>query len=217
MDTPVFSGEEIVVYIPKPICDIIIGNVHGVHPEDTRWKLGKTRIGLINDSPIFRNKTTTEREALGRQRKKAQLYCAGHEKREYEATSKVRESIQMVEYAMLEKDEALVREKQVQQEVAIMKATIQRISLQAASQTCFEEENVKKQCNEYMFHLMEELENKELINVEQQAQIDRAIREKRAVEAELVTLYRVVQPEEGVCVHPLNSISKQCLYTYKNA
>ena len=119
VDTPIFSGELIAVCIPNPISDIIIGNIPGVHQEDLHWKPGKTRIGVIHDSPIFKNRVTTEREALERQLKKLQLDCAGHEKREYEATRKVRDSIQMVENAVLEKDKAIREKRSVEAELVM--------------------------------------------------------------------------------------------------
>ncbi|KAI0216077.1 Sodium channel and clathrin linker 1 [Lamellibrachia satsuma] len=136
------------------------------------------------------SRVTNERDTLERRLKKVQVDCAEHETRECEATMKVRDSIQMVENAMLEKDEAFVREKQVQQEIARMKTTIQRLIVQAAARTRSEVDIVRKQCNENLSRLMEELENLEMINGERQAQIDRAIREKRAVEAELEKLYQ---------------------------
>ena len=51
---------------------------------------------------------------------KLQLYCAGHEKREYEATRKVRDSIQMVENAVLEKDKAIREKRSVEAELVML-------------------------------------------------------------------------------------------------
>ena len=38
VDTPIFSGEITAVCVPNPVSDLIIGNVPGVHKEDTNWK-----------------------------------------------------------------------------------------------------------------------------------------------------------------------------------
>ncbi|KAK2178692.1 hypothetical protein NP493_533g00031 [Ridgeia piscesae] len=91
-------------------------------------------------------------------------------------------------------------------EVARMKTTIQRLIVQAAARTRSEVDLVRKQCNENLSRLMEELENLEMINGERQAQIDRAMREKRAVEAELEKLY-----QEGLVQGNLDMSSKEDL------
>ena len=38
VDTPIFTGEITAVCVPNPVSDLIIGNVPGVHKEDTNWK-----------------------------------------------------------------------------------------------------------------------------------------------------------------------------------
>ena len=58
---------------------------------------------LADDVEELGSVDRTEREALERQLKNLQLDCAGHEKLEYEATMKVRDSLQLVERCVREK------------------------------------------------------------------------------------------------------------------
>ena len=144
VDTPIFSGEVIAVRIPNPISDLIIGNVPGVHKEDPHWKPRKTRLGLNYYSPTCKNKVTTEREPLERQIKKLQLDCARHEKQAYEATRKVRDSLQLVENAVLEKNKAIREKHSVKAELVML---YQEEIVQVIKNMSSRDNLVKRACN----------------------------------------------------------------------
>ncbi|XP_038056776.1 sodium channel and clathrin linker 1-like [Patiria miniata] len=116
--------------------------------------------------------------------------CGKAERREHEALAQVRDSIQMVENALLEKDQALVREQQKTQELGRLQEALSKLINEAGKRTRQEVDNVRKQCNTNIGKLMEEIQSLEMENAEKQAEIERAMREKRAVEQELETVYR---------------------------
>ncbi|XP_071489666.1 sodium channel and clathrin linker 1-like [Diadema antillarum] len=116
--------------------------------------------------------------------------CTDAETREYEATVQVRESIQMAENSLLEKDQALIREQQRAEEVKRLQEALGNLVNEAGRRTRQEVVGVRKQCNANMEKLMEEIQALETENAEKQAEIDRAIREKRAVEHELEQVYK---------------------------
>ncbi|XP_048386549.1 sodium channel and clathrin linker 1 isoform X2 [Stegostoma tigrinum] len=98
-----------------------------------------------------------ERISLEMQIGELQEKCAKMEEEKYEAIAKVRDSIQLLEEANLQKDQV---------------------------------ENVRKQSNVQIARLAEELSDMQMICGDKQGQIERIIREKRALEEELEKLYR---------------------------
>ncbi|XP_078394708.1 sodium channel and clathrin linker 1 [Cetorhinus maximus] len=116
--------------------------------------------------------------------------CAKMEEEKHEAASKVRDSMQLLEEANLQKDQVLLREKQKDEEVVKMKEAMVQLVQEAAVRTRKEVENVRKQSNIQIARLAEELSDMQMNCSDKQGQIERAIREKRAVEEELEKLYR---------------------------
>lgn len=112
------------------------------------------------------------------------------EDEKYEAVAKVRDSTQLLEEANLQKDQVLLREKQKDEEVAKMKESMFQLVQEAAARTKKEIENVRKQSNVQISRLTEELFAMQMNCEDKQGQVDRAIREKRAVEEELEKIYR---------------------------
>jgi len=112
------------------------------------------------------------------------------EQREFEAISHVRDSVQMVENAILERDQALVREQQKAQEVNRLQEVITKILREAGKRTREEVDAVRNQCNKNIQKLMEEMHFLEMEGAEKQAQLERSLREKSAVEKELEKLYQ---------------------------
>ncbi|XP_070552696.1 sodium channel and clathrin linker 1-like isoform X2 [Ptychodera flava] len=112
------------------------------------------------------------------------------EQREYEASVQVRESVQMVENAILEKDQAVIREQQKAGELQRIQDVMNKLINEAGLRTKQEVENVRKQYNNNISKLMDEIHAMEMENAEKQAQMERAIREKRSVEQELEKVYR---------------------------
>ncbi|XP_064366771.1 sodium channel and clathrin linker 1 isoform X9 [Dromaius novaehollandiae] len=99
----------------------------------------------------------TERTALEKQIRELQTKCASLEKEKYNAVTKVRDSIQLLEEANLQKSQV---------------------------------DSAKKQYNVQISRLTEELSALQMECGEKQSQIERVIREKRAVEEELEKIYR---------------------------
>ncbi|XP_078370548.1 sodium channel and clathrin linker 1-like [Oculina patagonica] len=112
------------------------------------------------------------------------------EQREFEAISHVRDSVQMVENAILERDQALVREQQKTQEVSRLQEVINKVLREAGKRTREEVDSVRNQCNKNIQKLMEEMHFLEMEGAEKQAQLERSLREKSAVEKELEKLYQ---------------------------
>lgn len=134
----------------------------------------------------LRTEKTDLEEAVGiLQKKSSQL-----EQREFEAISHVRDSVQMVENAILERDQSLVREQQKAQEINRLQDVINKILKEAGKRTREEVDTVRKQCNNNIEKLMEELHFLEMQGAEKQAQLERSLREKSAVEKELEKLYQ---------------------------
>ncbi|KAK3750855.1 hypothetical protein QZH41_020238, partial [Actinostola sp. cb2023] len=112
------------------------------------------------------------------------------EKREFDAISHVRDSVQMVENSILERDQALLREQQRNQEASRLQEVINKLLMEAGKRTRDEVNSVRSQCNKNLQKLMEEIQYLEVEGAEKQAQLERAMREKSAVELELEKVYR---------------------------
>uniref|UniRef100_H3B0W2 Sodium channel and clathrin linker 1 n=1 Tax=Latimeria chalumnae TaxID=7897 RepID=H3B0W2_LATCH len=138
-----------------------------------------------------------ERAGFEKQIGEFQERCAELEEEKYEATVKVRDSIQLLEEANLQKDQALLRGKQKEDEIGKLKEAMTQLVQEAAIRTRKEVENVRKQCNMQISRLAEELSALQMECGDKQGQIERAIREKRAVEEELEKLYREGGGTEG--------------------
>ncbi|KAM9399012.1 sodium channel and clathrin linker 1 isoform 4-T6 [Salvelinus alpinus] len=119
-----------------------------------------------------------------------QVRCASLEEERYEAFSKVRDSIQLAEEASLQKDQALLREKQKSEELDKMNEAVRQLIQDAAIRTRKEVENVRKQCNSQIHRMAEELSALQLECADKQSQMERSMREMRAVEEELEKVYK---------------------------
>uniref|UniRef100_A0A8C6ZRK4 Sodium channel and clathrin linker 1 n=1 Tax=Nothoprocta perdicaria TaxID=30464 RepID=A0A8C6ZRK4_NOTPE len=118
----------------------------------------------------------TERAALEKQIRELQTKCATLEKEKYSAVTKVQDSIQLLEEANLQKSQALFGEKQKEEEIKKMKKEMTQLAEDTAAK-------IRKAVS-YQDH-------KESVECgEKQSQIERVIREKRAVEEELEKIYR---------------------------
>ncbi|XP_054364728.1 sodium channel and clathrin linker 1 isoform X4 [Mirounga angustirostris] len=102
---------------------------------------------------------------LEKQTRELQAKCNELESEKYEAIVRARNSMQLLEEANLQKNQALLEEKQKEENIEKMKETVSRLMQDAAIRTR------KEEC------------------AEKQGQIERAIREKKAVEGELEKIY----------------------------
>ncbi|NXU19576.1 SCLT1 protein, partial [Pardalotus punctatus] len=130
-----------------------------------------------------------ERAALEEQIRELQAKSATLESEKYEAVAKVQDCIQLLEEANLEKSQALFGEKQKEEEITKLKDEISQLAEDTAARIRKEVDTAKKQCNVQVSRLTEEVSALQMECGEKQSQIERAIREKRAVEEELETVY----------------------------
>ncbi|CAM5107683.1 unnamed protein product [Eretmochelys imbricata] len=160
----------------------------------------------VQDSEQLR----TERTALEKQTRELQAKCADLEEEKYDAIVKVRDSMQLLEEANLQKNQALLQEKQKEGEIENMKEAISQLVQDAAARTKKEVENARKHYNIQISRLTEELSALQMECGDKQSQIERAIREKRAVEEELEKIYREGRGSE--CDYrKLEELHQRCL------
>ncbi|XP_039395892.1 sodium channel and clathrin linker 1 isoform X2 [Mauremys reevesii] len=170
----------------------------------------------------------TERAVLEKQTRELQAKCADLEEEKYDAIVKVRDSMQLLEEANLQKNQAMLGEKQKEGEIENMKEAISQLVQDAAARTrkeihehCSKEifhsaemlckvENARKHYNIQISRLTEELSALQMECGDKQSQIERAIREKRAVEEELEKIYREGRGSE--CDYrKLEELHQRCL------
>uniref|UniRef100_A0A3P8THK9 Sodium channel and clathrin linker 1 n=1 Tax=Amphiprion percula TaxID=161767 RepID=A0A3P8THK9_AMPPE len=138
-----------------------------------------------------------------------QARCTTLEEEKYEALSKVRESVQVAEEAALQKDQALLREKQKTEELEKTKEAIKQLIQDAAVRTRKEVENVRKQCNVQIHRMAEELSALQLECADKESQIERSLRERKAVEEELEKVYKEGRAEPEF--RKIDALHQRCL------
>ncbi|NXY45308.1 SCLT1 protein, partial [Ceuthmochares aereus] len=132
----------------------------------------------------------TERTALEKQIRELQTKCASLEKEKYDAVAKVQDCVQLLEEANLQKSQALFGEKQKEEEIKQMKEEMSQLAEDTTARIRKAVDSAKKQYNVQISRLTEELSALQMECGEKQSQLERAIREKRAVEEELEKVYR---------------------------
>ncbi|XP_071411699.1 sodium channel and clathrin linker 1 isoform X3 [Pithys albifrons albifrons] len=132
----------------------------------------------------------TERAALEEQIRELQAKAANLESEKYDAVAKVQDCIQLLEEANLEKSQALFGEKQKDEEIKKMKDEMSQLTEDTAARIRKAVNAAKRQCNMQISQLTEEVSALQMECGEKQNQIERAIREKRAVEEELEKISR---------------------------
>ncbi|XP_010083889.1 PREDICTED: sodium channel and clathrin linker 1 [Pterocles gutturalis] len=133
---------------------------------------------------------TTERTALEKQIGELHTKYANLEREKYDAVAKVQDCIQLLEEANLQKSQALFGEKQKEEEIQKMKDEMSQLAEDTAAKIRKAVESAKKPYNVQITRLAEELAALQMECGEKQVQIERAIREKRAVEEELEKIYK---------------------------
>ncbi|NXC41625.1 SCLT1 protein, partial [Penelope pileata] len=139
----------------------------------------------------------TERTALGKQIRELQTKCTNLEKEKYDAVAKVQDCIQLLEEANLQKSQALFRKKQKEEEIKKMKDEMSQLVEDTAEKVRKAVDAAKKQYNMQISRLTEELSALQMECGEKQCQMERAIREKRAVEEELKKICREDRGDES--------------------
>ncbi|XP_034058320.1 sodium channel and clathrin linker 1 [Gymnodraco acuticeps] len=159
---------------------------------------------------------TQEAEAVRRdqtvwERKVGELQnrCSTLEEEKYEALAKVRESIQVAEEATLQREQVLLREKQKKDELEKTKEAIKQLIQDAAVRTRKEVDNVRKQCNVQIHRMAEELSALQLECADKESQIERSLRERKAVEEELEKVYKEGRAEPEF--RKIDALHQRCL------
>ncbi|XP_040893013.1 sodium channel and clathrin linker 1 isoform X3 [Toxotes jaculatrix] len=157
------------------------------------------------EAESFRREQTVWERKLG----ELQSRCTTLEEEKYEALAKVRESVQVAEEATLQKDQALLREKQRLEELEKTKEAIKQLIQDAAVRTRKEVENVRKQCNVQIHRMAEELSALQLECADKESQIERSLRERKAAEEELEKLYKEGRAEPEF--RKIDALHQRCL------
>ncbi|TRZ14929.1 hypothetical protein HGM15179_012193 [Zosterops borbonicus] len=139
----------------------------------------------------------TEKAALEEQLRELQARSASLESEKYDAVAKVQDCIQLLEEANLLKSQALFEEKQKEEEIKKLQEEMSQLAENTAARIRKEVDTAKKQCNMQLSRLTEEVSALQMECGEKQSQIERAIREKRAVEEELEKIYREHRDHES--------------------
>ncbi|XP_059699765.1 sodium channel and clathrin linker 1 isoform X2 [Haemorhous mexicanus] len=139
----------------------------------------------------------TEKVALEEQIRELQAKAASLESETYDAVAKVQDCIQLLEEANLQKSQALFGEKQKEEEIKKLQEEMSQLAENTAARIRKEVDTAKRQCNMQVSRLTEEVSALQMECGEKQSQIERAIREKRAVEEELEKIYREHREHES--------------------
>ncbi|XP_068135986.1 sodium channel and clathrin linker 1 [Hyperolius riggenbachi] len=156
-----------------------------------------------------------ERTQLEKHIGELQAKCSEMEQEKYEAVSRVRDSMQIVEEANILKSQALLREKQKQEEIEKMKEVIAKIIQEAATRTRKEVENARKLSNVQISRLTDDISALQTECGEKQSLIERLLREKRAAEEELEKVYREGRVNEKD-YRKLEELQQRCLIAERN-
>uniref|UniRef100_A0A1A8CEB3 Sodium channel and clathrin linker 1 n=1 Tax=Nothobranchius kadleci TaxID=1051664 RepID=A0A1A8CEB3_NOTKA len=138
-----------------------------------------------------------------------QARCTTLEEEKYEALSKVRQSVQVAEEAVLQKEQALMREKQKTEELLKTNETIKLLIQEATVRTRREVDSVRKQCNVQIQRITEELSALQLECADKKSQIERSLRERKAVEEELEKVYKEGRAEPEF--ERIDALLQRCL------
>ncbi|ETE69085.1 Sodium channel and clathrin linker 1, partial [Ophiophagus hannah] len=167
----------------------------------------ETRLCIATkDSKQLRSERTNLEEKI----QELQTKCVNIEEEKYDAIAKVRDSVQLIEEANLQKNQAMLSEKQKEEEIENMKQAVSQLLQDAALRTRKEVENERKRYNIQISRLTEELTALQMECGEKQSELERAIREKRAVEEELEKVYREGRGNEAN-YRKLEEVYQRCL------
>ncbi|XP_061298519.1 sodium channel and clathrin linker 1 [Pezoporus flaviventris] len=153
----------------------------------TRIKQLETRLSItVQDAQQQRK----ERAAWEKQIVELQKKIANLVREKHDAVAKTQDYIHLLQEANLQKSWAFSREKKKEEEIKKMKYEMSRFAEDNAARIRKAVDMAKKQYKVQISRLEEELSALQMECGEKQCQIERAIREKKAVEAELEKIYR---------------------------
>ncbi|XP_065543267.1 sodium channel and clathrin linker 1 [Lathamus discolor] len=158
-----------------------------VYQMQTRIKQLETRLSIaVQDAQQQRK----ERAAQEKQIVELQKKIANLVREKHDAVAKSQDYIHLLEEANLQKSWALSREKKKEEEIKKKKYEMSRFAEDNAARIRKAVDMAKKQYKVQISRLEEELSALQMECGEKQCQIERAVREKRAVQAELEKIYR---------------------------
>uniref|UniRef100_A0A8D0XYU5 Sodium channel and clathrin linker 1 n=1 Tax=Sus scrofa TaxID=9823 RepID=A0A8D0XYU5_PIG len=144
-----------------------------------------------------------EKAHLEKQSRELQVKCNELQSEKYEAIIRARDSIQLLEEANLQRNQALLEEKQKEEDIEKMKESFSRIVQESAIRT-------RKEVRVFYLYLKSKILYSFTECAEKQGQIERAIREKRAVEEELEKIYHEGRINESD-YRKLEEMHQRCL------
>ncbi|XP_036914417.1 sodium channel and clathrin linker 1 isoform X1 [Sturnira hondurensis] len=173
----------------------------------TSVKLLETRlcVAIQEANQLRAEKTHLESQTRDLQEKYSEL-----ENEKYEAILRVRNSMQLLEEATLQKNQALLEEKQKEEELEKMRETFSQVVEDAAVRTKKEITNTRKLYNIQISRLTEELSALQMECAEKLSQTERVMKEKKAVEEELEKIYREGKGSENL-YRKLEEMHQRCL------
>ncbi|XP_036985773.2 sodium channel and clathrin linker 1 isoform X1 [Artibeus jamaicensis] len=173
----------------------------------TSVKLLETRlcVAIQEANQLRAEKTHLESQTRDLQAKYNEL-----ENEKYEAILRARNSMQLLEEATLQKNQALLEEKQKEEELEKMKETFSQVVEDAAIRTKKEITNTRKLYNIQISRLTEELSALQMECAEKLSQTERVMKEKKAVEEELEKVYREGKGSENL-YRKLEEMHQRCL------
>ncbi|XP_021566563.1 sodium channel and clathrin linker 1 [Carlito syrichta] len=165
----------------------------------------RLRVTIQEASQLREEKINLEKQTRELQAKSSEL-----ETEKYEAILRARKSMQLLEEANLQKNQALLEEKQKEKDIEKMKETFYQLTQENNVRTKKKVASVTKQYAVQISQLAEELSALQMECAEKQGQIERAIREKKAVEEELEKMYRDSRGNESD-YRKLEEMHQRCL------
>ncbi|XP_045686904.1 sodium channel and clathrin linker 1 isoform X4 [Phyllostomus hastatus] len=156
------------------------------------------------------NQLRTEKTHLENQTRDLQAKYNELENEKYEAILRARNSMQLLEEATLQKNQALLEEKQKEEEIEKMRETFSQVVQDAAIRTKKEITNTRKLYNIQISRLTEELSALQMECAEKLSQTERVMKEKKAVEEELEKIYREGKGSENL-YRKLEEMHQRCL------
>lgn len=156
------------------------------------------------------NQLRTEKTHLENQTRDLQAKYNELENEKYEAILRARSSMQLLEEATLQKNQALLEEKQKEEEIEKMRETLSQVFQDAAARTKKEITNTRKLYNIQISRLTEELSALQMECAEKLSQTERVMKEKKAVEEELEKIYREGKGSENL-YRKLEEMHQRCL------
>uniref|UniRef100_H0X2I5 Sodium channel and clathrin linker 1 n=1 Tax=Otolemur garnettii TaxID=30611 RepID=H0X2I5_OTOGA len=156
------------------------------------------------------NQLRAEKTHLEKHTRDLQATCNELENEKFEAITRARNSMQLLEEANLQKNQGVLKEEEEEDTLAKIdtreKGFMEVLSVEMSKKIT----NTKKQYNVQISRLSEELSALQMECAEKQGQMERTIKEKKAVEEELEKVYREGRGNEND-YRKLEEMHQRCL------